>query len=140
MALRFRMDGGDTPAWDYGNGTVSAGVLGAAGWRWHSVAGVPASAKAQAADRDEMEAELALLVAQARSACARAAGTGDWSAAYDAVFSPQLSGRAAEIMDALGIEFSWTDPDMGYEDDARAYVAALGEAAEELGAGAAPRP
>jgi hypothetical protein len=44
-----------------------------------------------------------------------------WEAKYDLVFSPLVSGKIRELSVLLGLSVEWTDPDLDYEDDLRAY-------------------
>lgn len=52
----------------------------------------------------------------------------EWSTKYDLVFSEAVS----ESIKETGIRIDWSDPDMDYEDDVRAYFGALEEKANEL--------
>ena len=53
---------------------------------------------------------------------------GDWQTIYDLIFSDEISGaiRATEI------PFEHTSPDLGYEEDVRAFVGAVVEKALKL--------
>jgi hypothetical protein len=52
----------------------------------------------------------------------------NWETKYSLIFSNFMSNEIT----MTGIDFDWYDPDMGYEDDVRAYVNALTDKAQEL--------
>lgn len=48
-----------------------------------------------------------------------------WKLAFDLVFSDNGAGRVRRILEALGLELTYHDPDTSYEEDAVAFVGAL---------------
>ena len=55
-----------------------------------------------------------------------ARSSADWGMKYDLIFK-LYQDNVKPARAKLGIDFDWYDPDMGYEDDVRAYVSALEE-------------
>lgn len=70
------------------------------------------------------------LVADIAFVASVAASDLDWEYKYDVIFmgAPELR----EKLSAVGLRLDYCDPDSSYEDDVRAYVAALGEVRAEL--------
>lgn len=55
----------------------------------------------------------------------------DWRAAYKKVFDGGLVTRVYQVCEALELQFTWSDPDMDYDDDVRAYTWALEQFVED---------
>lgn len=55
-----------------------------------------------------------------------------WEVAYDLIFSSHISKRVSFLVSKLGMSLDYYDPDTTYEEDVKAYVAALESFVEKL--------
>lgn len=55
----------------------------------------------------------------------------EWKAAYDKIFDGGMCSRFFQLCEAMEWHFTWSDPDMDYDDDVRAYTWAVTEFLED---------
>jgi hypothetical protein len=56
-----------------------------------------------------------------------------WKDKYDLIFADRRSGVVYSAFAQLNLSFEWPDPDLDYEDDARAFAHALDERMTQIG-------
>lgn len=77
--------------------------------------------------RNKLFSDLKNMVTMASNYVKVASETGAWEVAYDLIFSDFLSKQVYKIIEQLGLRFEYYDPDGSYQDDATAFVDALGD-------------